>query len=456
MHKKSGQPNITKFQNQAASSPEKNTEASNSPLHKIVVVGGGAGGLELVTQLGDTLGKSQKAQITLVDLKLTHVWKPLLHEIAAGTMNASEEETNYYAHAVKHHYEFVLGCLIGLRPQNKQVILTKNQSSKYSPSAEEQILDYDTLVLAVGSVSNDFGISGVAEHCHYLDSLQQAEIFQQDLLQVYLDAQSGSEQRELNIAVIGAGATGVELSAELVQAKHNFYKYGLNKIHPSNVQITLIEGAERILPALPENLAEHAHKQLERMKVKILAGKKVTQVDAEKIYFSDGSTLNADLKVWAAGIQAPPIISSLEGFGHDKMGRIEVYDTLQTKSDPNIFAFGDCAHCQPHADEPALGPRAQVASQQAAFLAEAMKARIYGQQLPMFIFSDKGSLVSLSKHKAVGELLGQVNVQGFVAKSMYVSLYRMHQASIYGYAHAGLLTAKDFVTKKISPKIKLH
>ncbi|WP_436915304.1 NAD(P)/FAD-dependent oxidoreductase [Acinetobacter gandensis] len=430
--------------------------ADNSKLHHIVIVGGGAGGLELVTQLGDLLGKKKKARITLVDMKLTHVWKPLLHEIAAGTMSISDEEINYYAHAAKHHYEFVLAKLENVDPSKKTIQLSKVQQGKYEAQNEQLDLAYDTLVLAVGSVSNDFNTPGVYEHCHYLDSLQQAEVFQQDLLQLYLDAQNSDAQRELKIAIIGAGATGVELSAELVQAKHNFYKYGLNKIHPKSVQINLIEGADRILPALPEKMAEHAKQQLERMKVEVLTAKRVEKVDAEKVYFNDGSSINAELKVWAAGIKTPEVIHKLDGFEKDRMGRLSVYTTLQTKAHPDIFAFGDCAHCQPRADEPVLGPRAQVASQQASFLVDCLKARLRGEQLPMFVFSDKGSLVSLSKHKAVGELLGQVNVQGFVAKSMYVSLYRMHQATIYGYTHAGLLTAKDFVTRKIAPKIKLH
>ncbi|CAM4341178.1 NAD(P)/FAD-dependent oxidoreductase [Acinetobacter pragensis] len=431
-------------------------QQQQNELHRIVIVGGGAGGLELVTQLGDSIGKSSKAHITLIDMKLTHVWKPLLHEIAAGTMNINEEETNYYSHAAKHHYEFVLGCLEDILPAKKQIILSPTRLGKYGSSNEKLTLNYDTLILAVGSVSNDFGTAGVLEHCHYLDSLQQAEIFQQDMLRLYLDAQGSHEPRQLNIGIIGAGATGVELAAELVQAKQNFYKYGLNKILPQNVQINLIEGADRILPALPEKLADHAQKQLERMSIDIHTSKRVEKVDAEKIYFTDGSRIHAELKVWAAGIKVPAVIADLNGFAKDRLGRLEVYATLQTKADPDIFAFGDCAHCQPRADEAVLGPRAQVASQQAAFLTEAIKARLRGQQLPMFNFSDKGSLVSLSKNKAVGELLGQVNVQGFIAKSMYVSLYRMHQAAIHGYTHAGLLTVKDFMSKKITPKIKLH
>ncbi|WP_111859860.1 NAD(P)/FAD-dependent oxidoreductase [Acinetobacter sp. CFCC 10889] len=427
-----------------------------SKIHHIVIVGGGVGGLELVTQLGDTLGKAQKAKITLIDQKLTHIWKPLLHEIAAGTMNPNDEETNYYAHAAKHHYEFIQGRFEHLDRENKQITLSKPQTSKYEAASEKQTVAYDTLVLALGSVSNDFNTPGVKEYCHYLDSPKQAEIFQQDLLHLYLDAQNTNTERSLNIAVIGAGATGVELSAELVEAKQNFYNYGLNKINPNQVKISLIEGANRILPALSEKMAEHAEKQLQRMKIDVLTSKRVEKVDAEKVYFNDGTSIQAELKVWAAGIKTPKVIADLPDFKKDRMGRLEVYATLQTKTDPSIFAIGDCANCILDAREAPLGPRAQVASQQATFMVDALKARINGNKQPMFQFSEKGSLVSLSKNKAVGELLGQVNVQGFVAKSMYVSLYRLHQATIYGYAHAGLLTAKDFVTRKIAPRIKLH
>ena len=205
--------------------------------HHIVIIGGGTGGLELVTQLGDTLGKSNKAKITLVDQKLTHIWKPLLHEIAAGTLNPSDEETNYYAHAAKHHYEFVLGSFEQLDSHTKTIQLRKTQSSKYDQT-EHIHLNYDTLILAVGSVSNDFNTLGVKEYCHFLDSRQQAEVFQQDLLHLYLDAQNKNIERNLHIGIIGAGATGVELAAELVQAKQNFYKYGLNKINPKNALYT--------------------------------------------------------------------------------------------------------------------------------------------------------------------------------------------------------------------------
>lgn len=247
------------------------------------------------------------------------------------------------------------------------------------------------------------------------------------------------------------------MAAELVEAKQNFFKYGLNKVDPNKVKITLIEASDRILSALPPQVAKHTLKQLEQFGIEVLTSHRVAKVDEDQVYFTDGSSLDAEIKVWAAGIKAPEVLGQLQDMEKDQINRLKVYATLQTLSDQNIFAFGDCAHCQPAADEPVLGPRAQVASQQANFLAHALKSHVNGESyLPMFKFSDKGSLISLSQHKAVGELFGQVNIQGFVAKSMYVSLYRLHQATIHGYAHAGLLTAKDFVTRKTSPKLKLH
>lgn len=423
-------------------------------LHHIVIVGGGAGGLELATQLGNTLGKSKLARITLVDRQLTHIWKPLLHEVAAGTLNSNEEEVNYFAHATKHHFEFVVGTMVSLNQSAKSISLQHKLST--SPTEGSQEVTYDTLVLAVGSISNDFHTPGVKEHCYFLDSRAQADNFQRDLLSLYLEAQSAQTERDLNIAIVGAGATGVELAAELHQAKYTFHKYGLNRINPKQVKITLIEAGPKILSALSPSVSRHAYKQLLDFKIEVLRSHRVEKVDAEHIYFQDGTKLKADLKVWAAGIKMPAVIDDLEGFEKDKMGRLKVYSTLQTYSDPNIFAFGDCAHCQPEAQEQPLGPRAQVASQQASFLVDTLKAHVKGQSLPMFRFNDKGSLVSLSHNNAVGELLGQVNVQGFVAKSMYVSLYRLHQAAIHGYTQAGFITAKDFITRRIGPKIKLH
>ena len=424
-------------------------------LHHIVIVGGGAGGLELATQLGERFGRKKKAKITLIDQNLTHIWKPLLHEIAAGSLNPHEEQTNYFAHAEKHDFEFILGTLINVNKDQKQITISPPQLSKeHTPVI--QSLSYDTLILAVGSVSNDFGTEGVRENCHFLDSRKQADIFQQDLFHLYIEAQNQATERALNIGIVGAGATGVELAAELIETTKNFYRYGLKKINPKQVKITLIEASDRILPALNEKTAAHSAKQLKKMGIDVLTEHKVQKVDESNVYFSNGEVLHSDITVWAAGVKAPKILETLHDFKRDKINRLMVYATLQTQTDPNVFAFGDCANCQLDARQPPLGPRAQVASQQATFLVDAMAARIASTPQPMFSFNDKGSLVSLSRNQAVGELLGDVSVQGFIAKTMYVSLYRLHQANIHGYTQAGMLTMKDFLTRRVRPKIKLY
>lgn len=422
--------------------------------HRIVIVGGGAGGLELATQLGQRIGKKKHIQITLVDSNLTHIWKPLLHEVAAGTMNANNEEINYFAHAKKNHYQFKLGYLHSIDRKQKEIVLAPLMQGE-TELAKERRIAYDTLVLAIGSTSNDFGTVGAKQYCHFLDNRLQADNFQRDLLNLYLQAHAEPREKPLNITIIGAGATGVELAAELYQAAKDFHHYGLDGINPNSVKINIIEAADRVLPALSKNVAQGATKQLEKYGVQVYTAHKVEKIDADYVYCQDGKAFPSQLKVWAAGIKAPAVTQNFS-LSLDRIGRIKVYATLQSIDDADIFAFGDCAHCQPIANQPALAPRAQVASQQAVFLVDAIIAKVKGKTIHMFKFSDKGSLVSLTQHSAIGELLGNIHVEGLVAKTMYHSLYRVHQANVLGYTRTSLLAARDLFGKGTSPVIKLH
>src|SRR5690606_36662907 len=141
----------------------------------------------------------------------------------------------------------------------------------------------------------------------------------------------------------------------------NFFQYGLNKVDPNKVKITLIEAADRILTALSPKVAANTMKQLEQFGIEVLTSHRVTKVDEDKIYFADGSSLDAEIKVGAAGIKAAEVLAQLDDMEKDHIHRLKVYAALQSKSDPSIFAFGDCVHCRPAADQPVLGPRAQVA-----------------------------------------------------------------------------------------------
>lgn len=431
--------------------------------HRIVIVGGGAGGLELATSLGKTLGKRGTASITLVDANLTHIWKPLLHEVAAGSLNSSEDELNYVAQAKWNHFEFQLGRMSGLDRAAKQIQL----SATLDPETGLELvparsIGYDTLVIAVGSTTNDFGTQGAAEHCLFLDTRKQAERFHQQLLNHYLRAHAGHDESraQISVAIVGAGATGVELAAELHNAAKELAAYGLGRIAPENMRITLIEAGPRVLPALPERIGQPVHQTLEKLGVTVLTNAAVSEVTAESLLTSSGQVIPASLKVWAAGIRAPGFLKDIDGLETNRINQLVVRPTLQTTHDDDIFAFGDCAACPQPGTDRNVPPRAQAAHQQASLLAKSLKLRIEGKTLPEYTYKDYGSLISLSHFSAVGNLMGNltgsVMLEGWLARMFYVSLYRMHQAALYGLFRTGMLMLGSRIGRGTEPRLKLH
>ena len=431
--------------------------------HRIVIVGGGAGGLELATRLGRKLGKSGAARIILVDANLTHIWKPLLHEVAAGSLNSSEDELNYVAQAKWNHFEFQLGRMSGLDRAGKTITLAPTLDDDGQVLMPERQIAYDSLVLAVGSTTNDFGTPGAAEHCLFLDTREQAERFHRRMLSHYLRAHAneGEDGAQINIAIVGAGATGVELAAELHHAAQQLAAYGLNRIRPENMRITLIEAGPRVLPALPERIARPVHQTLEKLGVTVLTGAAVSEVTADGLQTADGNFIPASLKVWAAGIRAPAFLRELDGLESNRINQLQVRPTLQTTLDDDVFAFGDCAACpQPGSDGRNVPPRAQAAHQQASLLAKSLRLKISGQPLPEYRYRDYGSLISLSSFSAVGNLMGNltgsVMLEGWLARVFYVSLYRMHQMALYGPLRTLLLMLSDRIGRSTEPRLKLH
>ena len=240
--------------------------ARPSRPHQIVVVGGGAAGLQLVTGLGQGLGRQGRAEITLVERARTHLWKPLLHAVAAGSMDPGAHELNYLAHAHKHNFRYRLGELTGLDRAAKLARLAAVHDDEGREIAPARTVAYDTLVISVGSVTNDFGTPGAAEFAVPLETPDQARRFNRRLINACLRAheQPGAVRAgQLHVAIIGAGATGTELAAELHQTVRKVLAQGLDKVLPErDVRIVLIEAAPRILPALSERISERAGKML--------------------------------------------------------------------------------------------------------------------------------------------------------------------------------------------------
>jgi NADH dehydrogenase len=436
---------------------------SNEALPKIVIVGGGAGGLELVTRLGNTLGKKGRAEITLIDATRTHIWKPLLHEVAAGTLDSHDDELDYLAQASGNHFRFVLGRMDGLDRAGKRVHLAAMVNDRGEEIMPPRAYPYDILVIAVGSVCNDFGIAGVAEHCQFLDTTEQAEQFQNRLVEAYFHAHAlggPKESGQLDIAIVGGGATGIELSAQLHQATRLLSAYGLDNVKPSDIQIHLIEAADGLLPGLPERLSKATLEQLTRLGIRVHLGERVVEVARDGIKTQGGRFIPAALKVWAAGIKAPDFLNTIDGLETHRSNQIAVRLTLQTTLDDDVFAIGDCAACPWPEKNGTVPPRAQSAHQQADLVLANIGRKLRGLPLRNYKYRDYGSLVSLGKYSTVGNLMGNlmgsVMIEGLIARLVYLSLYKMHQLAIFGPFRVSMLMVSGFFRKRLRPKIKLH
>lgn len=439
----------------------------NNSLHHVVIVGGGAGGLELATKLGDSLGRQGKAMITLIDQSKTHVWKPLLHEIAAGSMNPEKHELIYLAQAHWHHFKFRLGSMDGLDRVKREITIAANYDEDGVEVIPRRTFNYDTLIIAVGSTTNDFGIKGVRENSIALDTQDQAEKFHRRLHNALLRAQTQTtpiQPGQLEVVIVGAGATGIELSAELHNTTRELTAYGLDKIDPDrDIQISLIEAGDRILPALPTKLAQSVDLELKKLGVHLYTGERVTEVTSEGVHTHSGRYIPSNLVVWAAGIKAPDFLREFGGLETNRINQLIVNRNLQTTLDANIFAFGDCAACPwpGHGDE-SVPPRAQAAHQQASMLIKTVKCRVAGKRtLPEFTYRDYGSLVNLGKYTTVGNLMGALSggslfIEGLIARTMYQSLYKLHLMALHGFWSTALQTLARTITRRTEAHVKLH
>jgi NADH dehydrogenase len=439
-------------------------------LHHIIVVGGGAGGLELATALGNKLGRDtwlrrKKAAITLVDRSRTHIWKPLLHEIAAGSMDVDRHEVEYMAQGHWHGFKYRYGEMIGLDRAKKLVHLAHTVDEDGREVTPDRWLPYDTLVIAVGSVSNDFGVTGVKEHALMLDTPEQAERFNRRLINACVRANTQAtpiRPEQLHVAIIGAGATGTELSAELHGTARGVVAFGLDKINPEkDIKITLIEAAERIVPALPPRISQATTEILTKLDVDVRTNARVTEVTDTGVKLASGDFVPSELVVWAAGVKGPDVLGKLDGLEVSRSNQLVVKPTLETTLDPDIFALGDCAYLVPPGETHAIPPRAQAAHQEASHLVKQLVAKMNGEPLKPFKYRDFGSLVSLGDYSTVGSLMGFVTgrkmlIEGFVAKLMYRSLYKMHETALHGYWKVALDAVSRLLTRRTEPHVKLH
>jgi NADH:ubiquinone reductase (H+-translocating) len=437
-----------------ATRPSVKRSAREAP--HIIVIGGGVAGLILATQLGHSLGRRGQARVTLIDRSWIHVWKPMLHTFAAGTWNIYEQQVQYVAHARTHHFEYVPGQLDSIDRIKRRIRLAPVRAAG-EVVADARELDYDVLVLAFGSRANDFGTPGVLEHCHFIDSPDQADAFNARLRAQVV--RSFAEGGHIDIAIVGGGATGVELAAELSRMVELAAGYGKVDIR-SRLRLTLLETGPRILSAFPEAVSASATSQLRMLGVDVRTGVKVVGVDARGYILEGGEHLPAALKVWAAGIRASSSFDE-SGLELNRAGQIVVGPNLLAKGEQSIFALGDCASLVPEGAERPLPSTAQVANQQALHLVRHLPAWLRkGRPVPPYQFRDLGALVAISEYNAFGRL-GHFGffkggfIKGRFAQLSHAVLYRRHQLSLHGPYRAALLWLAERINALVQPKIRI-
>lgn len=427
---------------------------------KIVVVGGGAGGLELVVKLAKKFKRDDAVSVVLIDKNGSHIWKPLLHEVATGSLDSHHDETSYRMLARKHKFDFILGKVTGVNTADKTVVIDAEVDDDGTPLVEGRTVDFDQLVLSPGSRSNDFGTSGVAEHCIKLDSRQEAERFHKLYLkQLHRVSSASDESTKLSVVIVGGGATGVELAADLHNVASRLQEYGFNTFSQERLNVSVIEAGPMLLPRLPERIGVSVKQELQTIGVEVLTSTKIESAERDALITSDGTRIEAHVSVWAAGVRAPGFLAS-SGFPVDNLGRVKVNPDLSIEGHPSIYGAGDCCCC-PTSDGGTVPPRAQSAHQMASVVAHNIIATHKGRKTKAFVYKDFGSLISLSRFSTIGNLMGNlmrgtVFVEGWLARLVYLSLYRMHQNAVHGPFSTLLIMLGDRIYKATRADLKLH
>ncbi|EDM68769.1 NADH dehydrogenase, FAD-containing subunit [Moritella sp. PE36] len=398
----------------------------------IVIIGGGAGGLLLATKLGRKQGKQNQAKITLIDSSGHHIWKPLLHKLVGGGLNQPADKLDYRRHGNTNGYQFLHASLDSINRQGKnlsyQIIDDDNKALER--------LNYDYLVIAIGSQANDFGTPGAAEHCQFLDCTHQAQQLRNSLQQALTDTTSADT---LNVNIVGAGATGVELAAELTK---------MGKQYSCQLSVNLLEASERILPALSQDIAQLSTHSLTNIGVNVIVNTRVNAVQSNGLTTAEGQHYPATFNIWSAGIIAPKLLRTLDGLETDNNNRLHVNSNLSTTLDRNVFAIGDCCACL-QTNGKTVPARAQAARQMADYLAITLFEIQAGKTTKPFVFDDKGSIISISRFNAFGILKKGPILRGRIARYTYNALYRTHQKALFGLYSTGLIILADWLRSRI-------
>jgi NADH dehydrogenase len=376
---------------------------------KVVIIGGGFGGLSAAQHLNSNL-----IDVTLIDRRNYHLFQPLLYQVATGSLSAGEVASPLRGVLSRQKNTRVwLGTVVDIDPDAKRVFL-----------ADGAIVPYDSLIVAAGSQTSYFGRNEWQEWAPGMKSVEEATAIRHKILYAFEVAERLEDpvQRRawLTFVIVGAGPTGVELSGAIAEIARQTLKRDFRSIKPEEAQIILLDGAPRALMPFPEDLAQKATRRLAKLGVEVRTGAMVKNVDKEGLTIDSGGktdSIAAKTVVWAGGITASPlgkIVASHTKAETDKGGRVKVQPDLTIPSYPDIYVVGDLAAAVDEKGKPLPGV-AQVAMQGGAYAAKAILRKVKGQsQIPPFSYFDKGSLAVIGRWAAVADVFG-VHISGLLA-----------------------------------------
>ncbi len=368
---------------------------------KVVILGAGFGGLTAARAL-DSI-----AHVTLVDRHNFQTFLPLLYQVSTAGLAADHVAYPIRGALRKTKVKFRMGSPISVDHKNKTVKLDSSE-----------VLDFDYLIVALGSATNDFGIKGVADNALGMKTVNEALNIRSEIMRRFEDLCRFEDDTKFSIAVIGGGPTGVEMAGAIAELKRGPL-HSDNKDAAKNIDVYLVEAGSRLLPALSPKLSERTKRDLEKLGVKVLTNHAVKEVKPRQILFADGNKIPSEVTVWAAGVQGEPAMAKLS-IPHAN-GRITVDQSLQVTNYPYVFAIGDIAGAK-GSDGRFLPMVAPVAMQQARFVAKQIQRLQNNEPLKEFSYVDKGSMATIGRHKAVVEVKG-IRIGGAVAWYMWLWLH---------------------------------
>jgi NADH:ubiquinone reductase (H+-translocating) len=380
-----------------------------SERRKVVIIGGGFGGLSAAQHLHSDL-----VDVTLIDRRNYHLFQPLLYQVATGSLSPGEVASPLRSILSRQQNTRVwLGTVVDIEPDSKRVFL-----------ADGAIVPYDSLIVASGSQTSYFGRNEWQEWAPGLKSIEEATTIRHKILYAFEVAERISDPMQrrawLTFVIVGAGPTGVELSGAIAEIAQQTLKNDFRSIHPEEAQVILLDGAPRVLMPFTEDLSQKAGRSLAKLGVQVRCGAMVKHVDEEGLTIeSDKQTDSIASKtiIWAGGITASPLgelLASRTKAETDKGGRVKVKPDLTIPNYPDVYVIGDLASAMDDKGKPLPG-LAQVAMQGGQYAAKVILRRAKGKpELPPFRYFDKGSLAVIGRAAAVADVFG-AHLSGLIA-----------------------------------------